>query len=339
VLHLLYARFWHKVLYDRGFVSTVEPFRKLVNQGMILGEMELTGYQRADASWVTVAEISGHDDGNLRVKATGEPVKAVRVPPEQAEKSGEGFVLKAHPAVRLESRAHKMSKARGNVVNPDVVVREYGADALRLYEMFMGPLEATKPWSMDGVNGVRGFLDRVWRMIVNERAEGLELNAAVRDLDLSPEQNRVLHKTIQGVTQDLERMSFNTAIAKMMEFTNYFLKCDTRPRSAMEKLVLLLAPLAPHIAEELWHLLGHQSSLAREAWPAFDPAAIREDSVEVPVQINGKLRARITVPLEVTAAELEAVARADVRIAELLGGHTVVKVVVVPGRMVNFVIK
>jgi leucyl-tRNA synthetase len=339
VLHLLYARFWHKVLYDRGHVTTVEPFQKLVNQGMILGEVELTGYQKADGTWVSAAAVDTSDEGRSTIKATGEEVKAARVSFDKAEKSGESFVLKSQPDVRLESRAFKMSKSRGNVVNPDVVVREYGADSLRLYEMFMGPLEATKPWSMEGVNGVRGFLDRVWRMMVTERAEHLELNASVQDVPPTPEQNRVLHKTIQGVTQDLDRMAFNTAISKMMEFTNYFLKCDIRPRSAMETLVLLLSPLAPHLAEELWQLLGHTKTLAYEPWPVFDPEAIREDSVEVPVQVNGKLRARVKVPTGANAEVTEQAARDDVRIAELLVDKQVVKVVVVPGRMVNFVVK
>jgi len=339
VLHLLYARFWHKVLYDRGHVSTVEPFQKLVNQGMILGEVELTGYQKADGSWVSAAQVEADAENKPRLKSTKEAVTTVKVAFDQAEKSGESFVLKADGSVRLESRAFKMSKARGNVVNPDHVVREYGADSLRLYEMFMGPLEATKPWSMEGVNGVRGFLDRVWRMMVNERAEQVELNAAVQDVEPTAEQNRVLHKTIQGVTQDLERMAFNTSISKMMEFTNYFLKCDVRPKRAMETLLLLLAPLAPHLAEELWQLLGHDRTLAYEPWPAFDPEAVREDSVEIPVQINGKLRARVSVPTGAAQDVTEQAARADERIAELLAGKAVVKVVVVPGRMVNFVVK
>jgi leucyl-tRNA synthetase len=337
VLHLLYARFWHKVLYDRGLVSGVEPFRKLVNQGMILGEMELTGYQKSDGAWASVSAVTSDEAGGAMLKATGEALKSVKVSPEQAEKSGEGFALKADSNIRLESRAYKMSKARGNVVNPDVVVKEYGADSLRLYEMFMGPLEATKPWSMEGVNGVRGFLDRVWRMIVNERSETLELSPSLKDVEPTAEQNRVLHKTIHGVTQDLERMAFNTAIAKMMEFTNYFLKCDVRPRAAMEKLVLLLAPLAPHIAEELSQLLGHDKTLAYEPWPAFDPAAVHEDSIEIPVQIKGKLRARIMAPVDASEADLERIARADPRIAELLAGQTLVKVITVKGRMVNFV--
>ena len=173
----------------------------------------------------------------------------------------------------LGENGEKMSKARGNVVNPDEVVREYGADALRLYEMFMGPLEAVKPWNMDGVSGVRGFLDRAWRMIVDDRAEGLELHPAVQDATPTLEQNRVLHKTIKAVTDDLEQLSFNTAIARLMEFVNFFLKQDLRPRTAMERFVLLLSPLAPHAAEELWAALGHATTLAYEPWPGCDETA------------------------------------------------------------------
>jgi leucyl-tRNA synthetase len=248
-------------------------------------------------------------------------------------------VLSADPSIRVDSRAHKMSKSRGNVVNPDQVVKEYGADALRLYEMFMGPLEATKPWSMTGVNGVRGFLDRVWRMIVAERSETPELNAAVKDIAPTIEQNRVLHKTIAAVTADLERLAFNTAIAKMMEFTNFFTKADVRPRAVMEKFLLILSPFAPHIAEELWQLLGHDQTLAYEPWPAADPALVKDAVVEVPVQVNGKLRGRVTVPAGADAAKTEAAARRDSKIVEILDGKTVVKVVVVPGKLVNFVVK
>ncbi|MDZ4783169.1 MAG: leucine--tRNA ligase, partial [Planctomycetia bacterium] len=280
VLHLLYARFWHKVLFDHGFVTTKEPFQKLVNQGMILGEVE--------------AE-------------TG--------------------------------RAFKMSKSRGNVVNPDHVVQEYGADSLRLFEMFMGPLEASKPWSTEGVNGVRGFLDRVWRMMVNDRAEQIELNAALQDVAPTDEQNRVLHRTVHGITQDIERMQFNTAIAKMMEFTNFFLKCDVRPKSAMATFALLLSPFAPHLAEELWQVLGNPKTLAYEPWPTAEEKWLKDDTIEIPVQVNGKLRAQVMVPADADQAALEAAARADVKVAENLAGKTIVKVVVVPKRMVNFVVK
>ena len=274
VLHLLYARFWHKVLFDRGIVSTREPFQKLVNQGMILGENN-----------------------------------------------------------------EKMSKSRGNVINPDAVVAEYGADSLRLYEMFMGPLEAAKPWSMQGVNGVFGFLNRVWRLILDDRAEGMQLNAAIVDRAPNVDENRVLHQTIQAVTEDIHKLSFNTAIARMMEFTNYFTTSSERPREVMEKFVLLLSPFAPHIAEELWQALGHSQTLAYEPWPEFNASLAKEDSIEVPVQINGKVRSKITVPADADAAKLEAAARADERVLEFIDGKQIAKVIVVPGRLVNIVVK
>ena len=349
VLHLLYARFWHKVLFDRGYVSTAEPFMKLVNQGMILGEMEFTGYRRGD-TWVSLEDVQFDDvqlpyvDNARKYPGLlgGLPSIALetqKLAPDRVEKRGEVFVLRANPAIRVDSRAYKMSKSRGNVVNPDQVVAEYGADSLRLYEMFMGPLEAVKPWSMEGVSGVRGFLDRAWRMIVDDRAEAAELNQAVCDAEPTPEQNRVLHKMLRVVTRDIEAMAFNTAIARMMEFTNFFLKEARRPRSAMERFVLVLAPLAPHLAEELWQALGHPETLAYEPWPVADEAWLREDAVEVPVQVNGKLRGRIVLPSGTDASASEAAARADARIAQLLAGKTVLKVVVVPGRMVNFVVK
>ena len=340
VLHLLYARFWHKVLYDRGVVSTPEPFRKLVNQGMILGEVEITGYQFDNGDWVSAAEV-GEDDAG-RAVARGRPasaVKPVRVATDQVEKQEDRFVLRADPSIQLQSRAYKMAKSRGNVVNPDEVVAEYGADALRLYEMFMGPLEATKPWSMDGVSGVRNFLDRVWRMIVDERAERLRLLDAVTDARPTVEQNRVLHRTIKEVTGDIEQLEFNTAIARMMEFTNYFMKQPVRPRSAMESFVLLLSPFAPHIAEELWQLLGHDGALAYEPWPELDEAAIQEETVEVVVQIQGKVRSKVRVQAGASKDDLETAARKDPRVADRIAGKEVVKVVVVPGRLVNFVIK
>ncbi len=338
VLHLLYARFWHKVLYDRGVVSTPEPFRKLVNQGMILGEVEFTGYQDDAGNWVTAKEVKKADDGRF-CKSNGQSVATVKVVPGDCEKQGEHFVLTADRSVQVDSRAYKMSKSRGNVVNPDEIVQEYGADSLRLYEMFMGPLMATKPWSMEGVSGVRGFLDRVWRMIADESGEQLQLNVAIKNVAPNDEQNRVLHRTIKAVTEDFESLDFNTAIARMMEFTNFFLKQAVRPVAAMEQLVLILSPMAPHICEELWNLLGHSDTLAYESWPAFEEELIREDTIEVPVQIKGKLRSKIRVPADADRSALEAAAQADEKIQQALRGQTVVKIIVVPGRMVNFVTK
>ena len=339
VLHLLYARFWHKVLYDRGYVSHPEPFRRLVNQGMILGELEYTGYQTADGDWVTVQNVRRDAAGRWSDAVSNDTLESIALDSEQVEKAGEHFVLRDDPTIRVDSRAHKMSKSRGNVVNPDQIVQDYGADSLRLYEMFMGPLEATKPWSMSGVNGVRNFLDRVWRMIVDDRAETPQPNPGVQDEEPNAEQLRTLHRTIQAVTEDTDALQFNTAIARMMEFVNYFNKQEVRPRAVLEPFVLLLAPYAPHIAEELWQILGHHQTLAYEPWPEFDPERIKEASIEIPVQVQGRLRAKIRVPAEAERSQIEAEARADARISQLLEGKQVVKVIVVPGRLINFVVK
>ena len=343
VLHLLYSRFWHKVLYDRGYVSSPEPFHKLINQGMILGEVEFTGYQNAAGGWVSSKDVRRDADGN-RTDVAGDPVSVVSVDEPDVEKLGESFVLKTNAKIRIESRAHKMSKSRGNVVKPDVVVREYGADSLRLYEMFMGPLEATKPWSMTGVGGVRNFLDRVWRMIVDDRAEELVVSPTVVDRPCDAEEARMLHTTIRRVTEDTEGMSFNTAIARMMEFTNFFTRLETRPRQAMETIVVLLAPYAPHMAEELWQLLSGGNTKATgcvsmHAWPQWDEAALVQSSIELPVQVNGKVRGKINVAPDADEATVLETAKSDERIAAAIDGKTIVKSIVVPGRLVNLVIK
>jgi leucyl-tRNA synthetase len=265
-------------------------------------------------------------------------VHAVSLTADQVTKKGEGFVLAADESVRIDARAHKMSKARGNVINPDTVVSEYGADSLRLYEMFMGPLEAVKPWSMKGVEGVYRFLGRAWRMIVDPEAEEIRLDARVQEVTPTDAQARLVARTVAAVTDDVEALRFNTAISRLMEFTNAFTGNEVRPRSAMKTFTLLLAPLAPHLAEELWQALGHDQTLAYEPWPTYDPALLVEETVEVPVQINGKLRGRVVVPAGTNAAALEAAARADERIAALLDGKTVKKVVAVPGKLINFVV-
>jgi leucyl-tRNA synthetase len=326
VLHLLYSRFWHKVLYDRGHVSCPEPFGKLVNQGMILGEVEFTGYRKSEGGWVSAGQQGEHDS-------------AVRVPAEQVEKQGEHFVLRDAPQIRVESRAHKMSKSRGNVVNPDQVVRDFGADSLRLYEMFMGPLEATKPWSTTGVGGVRGFLDRCWRLVVDERADEVALAPQVCDDAPTDDQLRELHRTIDKVTRDIGALSFNTAIARMMEFVNFCTPLERRPRAILEPFVTILAPFAPHLAEELWEILGRPAPVSLAAWPEADPRWLKDDTVEIPVQVQGKLRGRVILPADADADAMKAAAAADPKIAELLAGKEIVKVVAVPGRLVNFVVK
>ncbi len=235
-------------------------------------------------------------------------------------------------------RAEKMSKSRGNVINPDDVVKEYGADSLRLYEMFMGPLEATKPWSMRGVEGVYRFLSRVWRLFIDDRADAVKLNEAVREATPDKDTLRKLHQTIQKVTDDLDGMRFNTAIAAMMEFTNHLTKLEVRPRSVLEPFVLILSPFAPHLAEELWHTLGHQNTLAYEEWPKFDPALTKADEIEVPVQVNGKIRAKLTVPADVADDALRDAALKDPRVVESIAGKPLQKVIVVPRKLVNIVV-
>jgi leucyl-tRNA synthetase len=335
VLHLLYARFWHKVLFDRGHVHTPEPFMRLVNQGMILGEMEYTAFRDASGQWISSERV---DLDQAEDKRTGAKYERVKVGEEGVEKKGDSFVLKDLSSLRVDARAYKMSKSRGNVINPDQVVDEYGADSLRLYEMFMGPLEATKPWSMRGVEGVHRFLSRVWRLIIDDRAEAMQLAESVQAVEPDRDTLRKLHQTIQKVTEDLDAMRFNTAIAAMMELTNHLTGLSVRPRTALETLVLLLAPFAPHLAEELWSALGHPDTLAYEPWPTFDPALTRADEVEVPVQVNGKLRSKIRMPAGASEDDLKAAALADERIRALIEGKTIRKVIVVPGKLVNIVI-
>jgi leucyl-tRNA synthetase len=269
VLHLLYARFWHKVLYDLGWVSTKEPFQRLVNQGLILGE-----------------------DGQ------------------------------------------KMSKSVGNVVNPDDVIAKYGADAMRLFEMFMGPLEATKPWSTTGVDGVRRFLDRAWRLYVDEETDA----CLVTDDAPSTEALRALHKCIRKVTEDLDGMRFNTAISAMMELVNFMTPRTERPRVVMEAFARLLAPFAPHAGEELWARMGHGQTLAYEPWPKWDAALVQADAVTYAVQVNGKLRGQVELPVDVTQEAAIAAARDLQNVARFLAEGEVKKTVFVKGRMVNFVV-
>ncbi|MCF6285997.1 MAG: leucine--tRNA ligase [Candidatus Hydrogenedentes bacterium] len=296
VLHLLYSRFWHKVLYDAGYVSTKEPFQKLFNQGMILG-------------------LSHKDSRGALV-----PVELVKHTSSGAVHTETGELLTEFPA--------KMSKSLKNVVNPDDVIAEYGADSMRLYEMFMGPLEATKPWNTNGVEGVYRFLKRSWRMIAERE---------LSDEKLSAEQLRTLHATIKKVTEDLEAMSFNTAISQMMIFVNEFSGQGTMSREAAELYVKLLAPFAPHVCEELWEMLGHQTTLAYAEWPEYDEQYLKLNEVEVLVQVLGKPKARIMLSPDASNEEMEQVALANEVIQQAIAGKTVRKIICVPGRLVNIV--
>lgn len=271
VLHLLYSRFWHKLLYDLGYTSTSEPFKKLVNQGMILGEDN-----------------------------------------------------------------QKMSKSRGNVINPDAVIEQYGADSMRLYEMFMGPLEATKPWSMQGVEGVHRFLSKVWRTIIDTESGGLA--AAIQDVPADEDTTRLLHQTIKKVTEDIETFSFNTAISQMMIFINHLARQDVRPKNVVETFVLLLSPFAPHIAEELWQRLGHTDTLAYAPWPTYDPQLCKAKEVELAVQVLGKIKDKIVVAADADEETIRQKALASDKVQAALNGKAPKKMIIVKSRLVNIVI-
>jgi len=270
VLHLLYSRFWHKLLFDLGYVSTKEPFKKLINQGMILGE-----------------------DGQ------------------------------------------KMSKSRGNVVNPDKVIVDYGADSMRLYEMFMGPLEAMKPWSMQGVEGVHRFLQKLWRTVVDKDTS--ELDRAVRDVQAEEVTLRLLHQTIKKVGDDIETFSFNTAISAMMIFVNHLSKEAVRPKAVVEKFVLIVAPFAPHIAEELWEKLGHTDSIAYESWPEYDRELIKEKEIELAIQVKGKIKDRIVVSTDADEEQIRQKALSCEKVIAALAGKEPKKIIVIKSRLVNIV--
>jgi len=348
VLHLLYARFWHKVLFDLGYVSTPEPFQKLVNQGLILGETEFSLFTHPDGTPCSAADVKNVDEEATAAgprlfgthRTTNEKITARSITADTVEKVGDGFGLKSDHSIRVDARSFKMSKSRGNVVNPDDVVSAYGADALRCYEMFMGPLEATKPWAMAGVEGISRFLARVWRLVMEDaNDEGAwRLHPAVQDIEPTKEQLKVVHATIKKVGEDIEALSFNTAIAQMMVCTNAFVSATPRPRSCILTLLHVLNPFAPHITEELWQRLGGEGTLAHRPWPAYDPAVLIEDEIEIPVQVNGKLRDKIVVKKDATKEDIEKAALACPKVAEQTAGKDVKKIVVVPGRLVNIVV-
>jgi len=296
VLHLLYARFWHKVLFDLGSVSTPEPFGRLFNQGYI----QAHAYQDERGMYVEAAQVE--------------------------ERNG-GYVFEGKLVTRSLG---KMGKSLKNAVSPDEICEQYGCDTLRLYEMYMGPLDASKPWETRDIIGMHRFLQRVWRNLTMD-------DARVADVEPSAEQARRANRAIKAVTQDMEAMEFNTAIATLIDLNSEMLRWPAIPRRIAEPFVLMLAPLAPHIAEELWQMVGHETSLAREPWPSWDEAPTRDDRVEMPVSIMGKVRSRILVPADADRAALEAAALADAKVQALTAGKAIRRVVVVPGKMVNVV--
>ncbi|MAE64890.1 MAG: leucine--tRNA ligase [Phycisphaeraceae bacterium] len=299
VLHLLYARFWHKVLYDLGHVSTPEPFGRLFNQGYI--------------------QAAAYTDE-----------RGTYVPAEQVEQRGDAFF---HGDAEVTREFGKMGKSLKNAVGPEEMCAQYGCDSLRLYEMYLGPLDQSKPWRTQDIVGVHRFLQRVWRNYVDDDGKLL-----VDDAPAAQELKRLLHRTIKRVTDDMDRLSFNTAIAALIELNNALVALPAVPREVAETMLLLLAPMAPHVCEELWQRIGHADSLAWTAWPSYDEALLVEELIEVPVQVNGKLRGRIRVAADADQSALERAALEDDAVARAIEGRTVRKVVVVPGRLVNVVI-
>jgi leucyl-tRNA synthetase len=292
---------WHQILHDLGHVISPEPFRKLYHQGLILS----FAYQREDRTLAPIDQVEERGDGVFIETATGKPVTQITA---------------------------KMSKSLRNVVNPDDVIAAHGADTFRLYEMYLGPLDASKPWNPRDIAGLMRFLQRAWRLIVDESSGALTLTAAD---DLGVE--KALHRTIAKVQLDFERLAFNTAIAALIGFVNTATSAGGVSKSQAERFARLLAPLAPHIAEELWSRLGHSEMLAYAPWPSYEEALLRDDEVEVPVQIMGKVRHRLMVPADADGPTMEKLALADPKVQELLQGKTVRKVVTVPGKLVNIV--
>ena len=304
VLHLLYARFWHKVLHDLGHVSSREPYRRLVNQGYI----QAFAYTDARGAYVPAAEVH--------------------------ERDGRFFYAGPDGEIEVFQEFGKIGKSLKNSVSPDEICEEFGADTLRVYEMSMGPLEASRPWATKDVVGAYRFLQRVWRLVVDEQTG----EPLVTQQNLDDDTLRVLHRTIAGVAEDYAGLRNNTAVAKLIEYTNHLTKQSITARDGVEPLVLMLAPVAPHLSEEMWRRLGHDRSLAHGPFPQPDSRYLVDDNVEYPVQVNGKVRSRISVSADASAEALEAAALADEKVSAFLAGATPKKVIVVPGRLVNLVV-
>ncbi len=342
VLHLLYARFWHKVFYDLGLVHTKEPFQKLVNQGMILGDSYRyydtdTADEGGDAQAYPSSHVKETDEGPV-TKEGGVPVKARWVALKDVVFRDEKAWHPTIEGLELERVVEKMSKSRGNVVNPDDVVAEFGADSMRLYEMFIGPLEKAAPWSTEGIQGIYRFLQRSWRLLIEEAPD--RESEALRELasgDGTADQQRLLAQTIAGVTDDLETMRFNTAISKLMVFVRDIAKDAPLTRDQAEAFVRMLSPMAPHLGEELWQQLGHEGTLAYAPWPEADESKLVEDEITLVLQVNGKKRGEMNVPASLPKDEIEQAALAHERVQASLDGRDPKKVIVVPGRLVNVV--
>jgi len=333
--HLLYARFWHKFLYDMGLVPTDEPFRKLINQGMILGTSALVYRINGTNTYVSKNLIQDYETTPLHVDVNmveNDVLDLEKFKAWRSENADAEFILEDGQYI-CGSEVEKMSKRWYNVVNPDDICQTYGADVLRMYEMFLGPLEQSKPWNTAGISGVHGFVKKLWRLFhSNDQFE-------VSDAEASKEELKVLHQTIGKVTSDIENFSFNTAVSTFMICVNELQALKCNKRSVLEPLVILLSPYAPHIAEELWHLMGNENSVTQAEWPEYVEAYTVESSHEYPVMFNGKMRFKREFSLDNSPAEIEKAIRQDEQTAKYADGKSIVKVIVVPKKIVNVVLK
>jgi leucyl-tRNA synthetase len=303
VLHLLYARFWHKVLFDYGVVSTPEPFKKLFHQGLIMG-------------------LSYRNKNNVLI-------------PNDLVESKDGKFFDTRNGEELEEIVAKMSKSLKNVINPDDVIKDFGADSLRIFEMFLGPLEASKPWSKSGIEGINRFLNRAWRLIATEEST---LSDSVQDVPMTSDQEFALHCTIKKIGEDIENLSFNTAVSQMMIFVNEFTSAEIKSKEAMEKFVLCLAPFAPHLCEELWRILGHTNSIVLEKYPEYDITKTVKSEVEIVIQVTSKIRGKLIVPLDADQSAVEELAMKDESVLKHLDGKPIRKVIYVKNKLINFIV-
>ena len=314
-----------------------------MNQGLILGEtefhfFELDGVPTTATEFERIGEEGGASGAEMvgYHKPTGRRIVATRIIDLLVDRKGDKYVLKAKPDVVVDARSFKMSKSRGNVVNPDAILESYGADAFRLYEMYMGPLEAQKPWNTRDIIGQTRFLNAVARNILGD-AENNKV-VALTDEPIPESLERTVHRTIKKVGDDIAHLRFNTAIAELIKLNNEMTRLETMPRALASVFARLLAPFAPHLAEELWAALGHKPSIAHAEWPAYDEAKLESPTLEVPIQVNGKLRGRITVPADASEADILGAAQLDPAIAAWLDGKAMKKALYVPGKLVNFVV-
>jgi leucyl-tRNA synthetase len=335
--HLLYSRYWTKVLFDLGHISHDEPFQKLVNIGMIQGRSSLMYRLRGTETYLSAGLIEGKEVDPIHVDVNiveNDILDLERVRTSRGDTYAESeFITEADGTFKCGTQIEKMSKRYYNVVNPNDVCARYGADTLRLYEMFLGPLEDAKPWNTHGIEGSFRFLRKVWNLFTNEENQLIVTDAAPNADEL-----RVLHQTILKVQEDIQNLSFNTTVAQYMKFVNEAQRLKTSSRTVLEQFLVVLSPFAPHICEELWQMLGHADSIATAPWPVYDEKHVAVSSIEYPIQVNGKLRGKISVGAELSREEVEKVVMASEEVATILAGSVPKKVIVVPGRIVNLVV-